>query len=309
MTEIREIISCRSMACPEHRKAYMLRYIMRFSWEKVAEQVVNLRGEHPSWVCVKETVQRLSVAKGCRKYKYSRCGRRPWKMTSAIQQFVISRLVARRATQIVTSVTLQADLSAEKGITVEASTIRKLLKRRGYRWLPRNQKRKYSDIQKRSRLAFARAVLRMSKKDLRRKLSMSLDGVVLSMPPTSDTERFNFCWGGATHMWRKRSEGNLPKLADGLRQFRRNHHDGIVLDDMRDFYFCVRHQEKLQGKVDTKSEFASTPSGQHAFSKWLWRVPVVVTANYTTRNRDLLEHNDFLANPNNRVIVERAVPS
>ena len=213
MTEIREVISCRSMAFPEQRKAYMLRYIMRLSWEKIAEQVVNLRGEHPSWVCVKETVQRLSVSKGCRKYKYSRCGRRPWKMTSEIQQFVIRRLVARRATQIVTSVTLQADLSAEKGVTVEASTIRKLLKRRGYRWLPRNQKRKYSASQKRSRLAFARAVLRMSKKTLRRKLNMSLDGVVLSMPPTSDTERFNYCWGGATHMWRKRSEGNLPKLA------------------------------------------------------------------------------------------------
>ena len=103
--------------------------------------------------------------------------------------------------------------------------------------------------------------------------------------------------------------GDLEHFPDGLRQFRRNHHDGIVLDDMRDFYFCVRHQEKLQGKVDAKSEFASTPSGQHAFSKWLWRVPVVVTANYTTRNRDLLDHNDFLANPDNRVLVELAVPS
>ena len=38
---------------------------------------------------------------------------------------------------------------------------------------------------------------------------------------------------------------------------------------MRDFYFCELHQEKLQGKVDTEVEFASTPSGQYAFSKWL----------------------------------------
>ena len=70
----------------------------------------------------------------------------------------------------------------------------------------------------------------------------------------------------------------------------------------------MRHQEKLQGKVDTKTEFASTPSGNYAFSKWLWRVPVVVTANYTTRNRDLLEQNDFLANKDNRVVVERTAP-
>jgi len=77
---------------------------------------------------------------------------------------------------------------------------------------------------------------------------------------------------------------------------------------MRDFYFLELHQEKLQGKVDTEIEFASTPSGQHSFSKWLWRVPVVVTANYTTKNRQLLETSDFLANRDNRVLVERTAP-
>lgn len=100
--------------------------------------------------------------------------------------------------------------------------------------------------------------------------------------------------------------GDLEHFPDGLRNFNRKLHDGLVLDDLRDFYFCVRHQEKLQGKVDTKTEFASTPSGNYAYSKWLWRVPVVVTANYTTRNRDLLEQNDFLGNPENRVVVERS---
>ena len=43
MTEIREIISCRSMAFPEQRKAYMLRYIMRLSWEKIAEHTQRQR--------------------------------------------------------------------------------------------------------------------------------------------------------------------------------------------------------------------------------------------------------------------------
>ena len=102
--------------------------------------------------------------------------------------------------------------------------------------------------------------------------------------------------------------GNLEHFPDGLRKFRRKFHDGIVLDDMRDFYFCELHQEKLQGKVDTEVEFASTPSGQYAFSKWLWRVPIVVTANYTTKNRGLLETSDFLANQGNRVLVERTAP-
>ena len=102
--------------------------------------------------------------------------------------------------------------------------------------------------------------------------------------------------------------GTLERFPDGLRKFRRKFHDAIVLDDMRDFYFCELHQEKLQGKVDAEVEFASTPSGQHAFSKWLWRVPIVVTANYTTKNRELLETSDFLANKDNRVLVERTAP-
>ena len=33
------------------------------------------------------------------------------------------------------------------------------------------------------------------------------------MPPQSETDRFNYCWGAATHMWRKKSEGNQPQLA------------------------------------------------------------------------------------------------
>ena len=102
--------------------------------------------------------------------------------------------------------------------------------------------------------------------------------------------------------------GDLEHFPDGMRTFNRKLHDGIVLDDMRDFYFCVRHQEKLQGKVDTEAEFASTPSGNYAYSKWLWKVPIVVTANYTTRNLDLLKENDFLANGDNRVLVERTAP-
>ena len=102
--------------------------------------------------------------------------------------------------------------------------------------------------------------------------------------------------------------GELEHFPDGMRSFRRKYHDGLVLDDLRDMYFLIRHQEKVQGKVDVESEFASTPSGNYAYSKWLWKVPVVVTANYTTRNLDLLRDNDFLANEGNRVLVERLAP-
>ena len=102
--------------------------------------------------------------------------------------------------------------------------------------------------------------------------------------------------------------GNLAHFPDEMRRFSRKQHDAIVLDDCRDFQFLVEHQEKLQGKVDAKVEFASTPGGQCKYTKWLHRVPIVVTANFTTKNRELLESDDFLGHPENRVVVERARP-
>ena len=191
----------------------MLRHVKKLSWEKIAEQVVNISGETPSWVTVRDTVQAFNVNRGCRRFQYSKCGRKPWKLTADARQFLLRRLVKDRVSKIVSSVTLQADLASEKGIVVEESTIRKFLGKAGYKWLPRNQKRKYSKEQMQVRLDFAKAVLRLSIAALREKLNMSLDGVVLSMPPAAEIERFNYCWGGVTHMWRKVGEANLPRLA------------------------------------------------------------------------------------------------
>ena len=65
----------------------------------------------------------------------------------------------------------------------------------------------------------------------------------------------------------------------------------------------MRHQEKRQGKRGARVEFASTPSGQCSYAKWLHRVLIVVTANYTTANRQLLDIDDFLGNRANRVLL------
>ena len=213
MVQITENISVRSLDFANQRKAYFLRHGKKLSWEDIALQVVNYQKDTPSWVTVRDTVQGFSIAKGCRKFQYAKCGRKPWKLTSDVQKYIIRRLVSCRASQIVTSVSLQADVAREKGVSVEDSTIRKFLGRRGYKWLPRSQKRKYNPEQKRVRVKFAKAVLRLSKTRLRAKLNMSMDGVVLSMPPARETERYNYCWGGVSHMWRQKTEGNLPRLA------------------------------------------------------------------------------------------------
>ena len=97
--------------------------------------------------------------------------------------------------------------------------------------------------------------------------------------------------------------GTLEHFPDSMRGFSRQVHDGLVVDDIRDFNFLVRHQDKFQSKYDNRVEFASTPGGQCSYNKWLWRVPVVVTANLTTHNHDLVESDDFLGNPSNRVVV------
>ena len=80
-------------------------------------------------------------------------------------------------------------------------------------------------------------------------------------------------------------------------------HDGLVLDDVRDLAFVVAHQEKLQGKYDARVEFGTTSGGTCAYTKWLFRVPTVVTCNYSTKSLDLLDNCDFLGNARNRVLV------
>ena len=127
MVVISESVSSHSLDFANQRKAYALRHVQGLAWEKIAEQVVNVSGEAPSWGCVRDTVNAFSVSRGSRKFQYDRCGRKPWKLTPDAQQFLIRRLLARRASQIVTSVGLQAELAAEKNILLLAQIVGLLL--------------------------------------------------------------------------------------------------------------------------------------------------------------------------------------
>ena len=53
----------------------------------------------------------------------------------------------------------------------------------------------------------------MSRAQLRRELGLSIDGVIIEMPPSGDVDRWNHCISGETHIWRKRGEAALPELA------------------------------------------------------------------------------------------------
>ena len=195
MTSLCERVSKRSMDFANQRKAYLLRTVQHLSYERIAERVVNMGGTQPSWGAVRDLCQGFSAKRARRPYKYKKCGRKPWKPTKDIQTYVLKRLLADRLRSVVTSTSLAEDVAKAKGVILEASCIRKLLAKKGYKWLPRATQRKYSPAQKQARLRFAAAVQRLSKKALRHKLAMALDGVVLSMPPVDATERHNYCVG------------------------------------------------------------------------------------------------------------------
>lgn len=105
------------------------------------------------------------------------------------------------------------------------------------------------------------------------------------------------------------SIGSLVHWPDKMRQFSRKLHDGLVLDDLRDCKWLVAQQEKLQGKYDTVLELGSSPTGKESYQKWLYRIPIVVTCNFTTENLELLLTDDFLGHPENRILLRREAPA
>ena len=97
--------------------------------------------------------------------------------------------------------------------------------------------------------------------------------------------------------------GPLGQFPDGLRKFNRKIYDGLVLDDIRDLKFIEDHQDKLQGKYDARLEFGTTAGGTCAYSKWLFRIPVVVTINFSTLHLEWLLSHDWLGRPGNRALA------
>ena len=66
------------------------------------------------------------------------------------------------------------------------------------------------------------------------------------------------------------------------------------------------HNVEIERNFRHSHEELGQTHGQCHLTSGLWRVPVVATANFTTKNRQLLEADDFLGNPDNRVLVERS---
>ena len=79
----------------------------------------------------------------------------------------------------------------------------------------------------------------------------------------------------------------------GMKKLDREVHDGVVLDDLRDFDFLARNQEKLQGKYNRPVELFNTPGGELTVTLDLYRLPMVFTVNDSTANLAYLLTHDF----------------
>ena len=99
------------------------------------------------------------------------------------------------------------------------------------------------------------------------------------------------------------TKNQFPALT---RTFRREEHDGIVLDDVRDLQFLLDNQDKLQGKYNAIAEFGTTPSDEYAYHHYLNGVPIAVTVNKDTKNLEFLQpgKSDWLGQEENRVFIE-----
>ena len=68
----------------------------------------------------------------------------------------------------------------------------------------------------------------------------------------------------------------------------------------------ARAQDKVQGVWDEELEFGTTQGGTCAYTKYLFQVPIVVTANMSTEHLEYLESpeaHDFLGREENRAVL------
>ena len=213
MPVLQEVVHPLSLSFAMQRKVVMRRDVHDESWSDIRLHVRNLKGGRPSKELVRRTYKQFCCKIGHRKFKYGNCGRKAWKVTPEIRAFVVKQLLTLRMGCICTATTLQREVAKKKKVKIATSTVRKILLKAGYEWLPRAQKPKIPARILIQRLAFARRVMNMGPKELQRNLALSMDGVILSTPPKDEVDRANFCTTGDSHMYRKRSEAASPALA------------------------------------------------------------------------------------------------
>ena len=135
----------RGFSFQAQRKIVILRDVQKLKWADIAKQMKNLQKCHPKPRLCAIYYHKFQSKLGRSPTKYHKCGpRAPYKADADVKKFLIGRMLKERAKNVCTSVTLQLALAQEKGVHLSDRHIRKILQKKGYKWLPRRQKRLYS---------------------------------------------------------------------------------------------------------------------------------------------------------------------
>ena len=147
----------RALSLQMTRKVYVLRKGKHPPppWPEIAEQVRNLQGDTPYWKVCRDVFNRLEKPSASTKDAYHNCGRARV-LTKPICKWIVARMLSLRRKMEIHSTGLQALLAKEKNIIVHDSSIRKVLKNAGYKYLPRDKKPKYDKDQRAKRVSFSK---------------------------------------------------------------------------------------------------------------------------------------------------------
>jgi transposase len=214
MPVVSEVVHPSGLNFQQQRRVVLFRDVQGMSFSRIAEKVKNLKNKRPTKQTVATTYHEFDLRKGRKVSNYSKCGRKPYKVTAEVEAFLIKRLLALRGKCVCTSSVLQREVAKEMDIKITRRTVQRVLAKRGYKWLPRSGKRVYSRPDKLKRLAFAREVVGKTPQQLKTYVAMCIDGVVLTVPPGDAVDRENYCRHGDSHMYRKRDEMG-KQVADG----------------------------------------------------------------------------------------------
>ena len=116
MPVVTEVRHPKSLDFANERKVLHLRDVHGCEWADICRQVVNLQGGAPSLSLVQRVHRAFNKRAGQRKYQYDRCGRKPFKVSAAVEKFIIKRLLALRLVSACTATTLRREvLRAKRG--------------------------------------------------------------------------------------------------------------------------------------------------------------------------------------------------
>ncbi|CAK0892190.1 unnamed protein product [Prorocentrum cordatum] len=209
----RQVVHPKSLDTRNATRVLALRDGKGLAFTDIADRVWNVSGERPTPRTRANTYWGLKSTRRRQAPRYDKCGRKPWKLTEDVTKHILKRMVALRKKGPCTASTLQQDVAAAKGVDLDLSLIRRTLREAGYRWLPRMKRRVYTREEKEERAAFCKSVVDTTEAQLTARLCMSLDGVVLTMPPSKESDRMVFLRNGEHMIWRKPDEDAVESTA------------------------------------------------------------------------------------------------